>query len=353
MKILKKFFTKVILVLAGICLAILLAEVFVRIFYPESRGHVVPSGFFERDSYLGWGLENEESVTHDSKYFNVNYTTNSFGFRDEQRFIQKEDNKFRILLYGDSQIFGWGVPVEKRFSNLLEKSLPHMEIWNLAVPAYGLDQQVLSYKRDGVNFNADAVIFYLSEYTLERINYGYLYHKNKPRFIKEDSNNLKIIPPQKSRFIRDLIDLSLSWMYLPFFIEERVSFFNSKPDLPDQSDKIAPKIRESLSELEKRILLYAKDLTGSGNKLMIILFSSYTIKGKGIKDFCSLNGFPYYDTRLNDNEDSLILGSGDGHWNSKANQIIFRQLFPEIKKLTSIKRSNFLTQRIFYNNTIR
>jgi hypothetical protein len=88
-------------------------------FYPECRDHVLPSGLYETDNYLGWRLAKEKSGNHHSKYFDVIYTTNSLGFRDKERIIQKEYDKFKILLYGDSQIFGWGVSAEERFSNLL------------------------------------------------------------------------------------------------------------------------------------------------------------------------------------------------------------------------------------------
>src|SRR4030067_3666544 len=229
MKILKKFFINIILVFAGICLAILLAEVFVRIFYPDSRDHVLPSGLYETDSYLGWRLAKEKSGDHHSKYFNVNYTTNSFGFRDKERIVKKENDKFRILLYGDSQIFGWGVPAEKRFSNLLEESLSDVEIWNLAVPAYGLDQQILLYQRDAVD--ADAAIFFVTEYTLERIKYDYLYHKSKPRFVIDDSERIKIILPEAPGIIRNFVNSAIKWMYLPFFLEEKISSFSGKPEV--------------------------------------------------------------------------------------------------------------------------
>src|SRR3990172_6219221 len=188
----KKFIINFLLILAGICFTILLAEVFVRIFYPESRDHVLPSGLYESDNYLGWKLAKGKSAVHNSSYFNVDYTTNSLGYRDKNRVVESKNDKYRILLYGDSQIFGWGVPLEKRFSNLLENSISDLEIWNLAVPGFGLDQEILSYKRDGESFKADAAIFYISEYTVDRIKYEYIYKKYKPKFVKTNGE-LKVI----------------------------------------------------------------------------------------------------------------------------------------------------------------
>jgi len=349
MKIFKKFLKNIILALAGICLAIFLAEIFVRIFYPESRDHVLPSGLYENDRYLGWKLSKEKSANHHSKFFNVNYTTNSFGFRDKKRIIQKENEKYRILLYGDSQIFGWGNPAEIRFSNLLEKSLPNVEIWNLAVPAYGLDQQILSYQRDAVD--ADAVIFFVSEYTVDRIKYEYVYKKYKPKFVNDHSGKLKVILPKEPTAIKSFIDNSIKWMYLPFFLEKR--FYSSSLNVSiykEKTDSNKPKMETN--DLVNKLLLMARDIANHRDDTIIILCSNPYLGSKNLEDFCIQSNIGYFEINLDDKKNEFIISGEDGHWNSKANEIIFRQLLPEIKKLTSIK-SNFLSQRIFYNNTIR
>ncbi len=108
------------LVLVGLCISLFLAEGLVRIFSPHSRDHVIPGGLFNIDDYLGWKLRAGKSTIHHSRYFDVVYTINSLGFRDKPRNVLKDENVYRILLYGDSQIFGWGVPEDKRFSNLIE-----------------------------------------------------------------------------------------------------------------------------------------------------------------------------------------------------------------------------------------
>ncbi len=133
------------LVLVGFCVALLLAEGYVRVFHPYSRDHVVPGGLFEIDDYLGWKFTEGKSARHHSRYFEATYRINTLGYRDKPRSLLKDAEIYRILLYGDSQVFGWGTPAEQRFSNLIEAQNPHLEIWNLAVPGYGIDQEVLSY----------------------------------------------------------------------------------------------------------------------------------------------------------------------------------------------------------------
>ena len=347
----KKFIINFLLILAGICFTILLAEVFVRIFYPESRDHVLPSGLYESDNYLGWKLAKEKSDVHHSTYFNVNYTTNSFGYRDQNRFVEKGKGKYRILLYGDSQIFGWGVPAGKRFTNLLEDSLKNIEIWNLGVPGYGLDQEVLSYQRDGKFFNADAIIFYISEYTLDRINYEYIYKKYKPKFVITNGE-LKLVSPKKNGVIKSYINNLTKWMYLPFFIEKRFSIFNKKLNVEGSFNSlIFSESKGGLSELEEKLILLAKDLTESKNDFMIILFNKCYPKSIALKDFCKRNNIIYFPVDFDEKDNNFIHSAEDGHWNRRANEIILRQLLSHVKQLTSSKRSESFLQKTLYNNT--
>ena len=48
---------------------------------------------------------------HHSRYFDVTYSINALGLRDGPRTIVKHLGTDRILLYGDSVIFGWGIPM--------------------------------------------------------------------------------------------------------------------------------------------------------------------------------------------------------------------------------------------------
>jgi hypothetical protein len=75
---------------------------------------------FILDDELGWKLAPSKTTTHHSLYFDTRYTTNSFGFRDKPRSTAKSDDAYRILLYGDSLIFGWGLNDGERFSDLIE-----------------------------------------------------------------------------------------------------------------------------------------------------------------------------------------------------------------------------------------
>jgi hypothetical protein len=109
--------------------------------------------------------------------------------------VVKHPGTERMLLYGDSVIFGWGIPTNERISNRLQSA--DLEIWNLAVPGYGLDQEILSYRRDGQRLGADEVVFFVSSATLQRLGTSYIYKKYKPVFCLDTKGNLTLKPPPR------------------------------------------------------------------------------------------------------------------------------------------------------------
>jgi carbamoyltransferase len=91
------------------------------------------------------------------RYGNSSYfiETDQYGFRNSS---SKNSGKKTILLLGDSFAAGDGVNNHERFSNLLEQ-LYDCTIINIAVSGYGVDQQILAYKKYAEIIEHDAVLF--------------------------------------------------------------------------------------------------------------------------------------------------------------------------------------------------
>lgn len=104
-------------------------------------------------------------------------SVNEAGFRDGRRAIDVIDGRRRILFFGDSEIFGWGVDTSGRASNLLGRGLPGWEILNLAAPGYGLDQLVLSYEGLGPANPGATIVLLVSTATIRRTLSSRLYRK--------------------------------------------------------------------------------------------------------------------------------------------------------------------------------
>ncbi|MGH0037180.1 MAG: hypothetical protein ACQGVK_19320 [Myxococcota bacterium] len=87
--------------------------------------------------------------------YSVTYRTNSVGARDRER-PRRADGP-RVAVLGDSFLEGWGVEVEDRVSDRLEREtgIPHL---NFAMAHFGPYQQLLAYREIASRFDHDAVI---------------------------------------------------------------------------------------------------------------------------------------------------------------------------------------------------
>ena len=72
--------------------------------------------------------------------------SNTAGFRSEHEFAaERAPGVFRALLFGDSQTAGLGVGNRQRYGDLIEKSIPDLEVFNFAIDGIGIDQEYLAY----------------------------------------------------------------------------------------------------------------------------------------------------------------------------------------------------------------
>lgn len=87
--------------------------------------------------------------------FSVTYRTNSVGARDRER-PRRADGP-RVVVLGDSFLEGWGLELEDRLSDRLERatSIPHL---NFAMAHFGPYQELLVYRELASGFEHHAVI---------------------------------------------------------------------------------------------------------------------------------------------------------------------------------------------------
>ena len=69
------------------------------------------------------GLTHEHVPNSQAHIMGVDVVINSLGMRDDELSSEKAEDEYRILLLGGSIAFGWGVPVEQGFAELLEEAL--------------------------------------------------------------------------------------------------------------------------------------------------------------------------------------------------------------------------------------
>ena len=112
-------------------------------FTPDPQKGIVP------DPVLGW-------VT-DSSRPNIN----AMGFRDDKEFSApiRDTKKARVMVLGDSFVWGVGVSAKQNITTYLQSRLGDgFEVYNLAIPGYGISQMYATYQRFKTIIDPDIVV---------------------------------------------------------------------------------------------------------------------------------------------------------------------------------------------------
>lgn len=117
---------------------------------------------YQHDEKLGWfpraGIEQDfRCVTR-----KIHVRQNGMGFRDGEHGAK---TKPRLLFVGDSFVWGYDAEEAERFTNLLQKKMPEIEVLNAGVSGYGPDQEYLLLQEYFDRFAPDAVILVFSSET--------------------------------------------------------------------------------------------------------------------------------------------------------------------------------------------
>lgn len=180
------------------------AEITLRLFYhPEFLGSVI-----QYDPTLGWSLTPGASlVSVDSQRdFRYRIDVNSLGFRDREVDVKKPDGVRRVLVLGDSFVFGVGLKNEERFSDMLQRMLPDdVQVINCGVPGWGTDQEMLFYETSLRRLKPDLVLltFLMQNDVVNNALAGPLIEVGtKPRFLcSGDGLTMEAaVPPAKLSF---------------------------------------------------------------------------------------------------------------------------------------------------------
>ncbi len=166
------------------------ARVFSRLVEKEPA---VPRHLKVFDERYGWSLMPNEVATSWRTGEPVEYRINSIGARDDETPYDKPEGTFRIVLLGDSRSFGNGVPIEKHFSSLLEGYFEDVEVINLGVGGFGVDQELLRLRLEGLRYQPDLVLAYVAHYSDHRHMHTERWGRQKPRFVMDESGDLVLI----------------------------------------------------------------------------------------------------------------------------------------------------------------
>ena len=150
------------LVAVSILLTLLLAEAALRVFdmFPPPDPKPRRPNLFTSDAVTGYRLKPSLQTTYhyppDSPVA-IPLVSNSLGFR-ENRELFEEDPRTRILVVGDSFIFGSGVRSEERISEVMESMEPAWRVDSMGMPGWGIDSMVRALEHVLPGLKLDSVI---------------------------------------------------------------------------------------------------------------------------------------------------------------------------------------------------
>jgi lysophospholipase L1-like esterase len=110
----------------------------------------------DRDGLLH-DLRPHAKATHDG----ISYATNNDGLREDHDYaLEKAPGVRRVILLGDSFVFGWGLHLEhtmgRQTASLLDGT--KWEVLNLGVPAYNTANEVSFLEERGLKYHPDVVV---------------------------------------------------------------------------------------------------------------------------------------------------------------------------------------------------
>jgi hypothetical protein len=123
---------------------------------------------------------------------------NALGLRGPELPLDRAEDTGRVLVFGDSYVFGVGVAEDELLTTHLARLLaPHfpsgIEVVNLGVAGYSTDQQYLLWQEIGSRLSPDVVILVVcdNDYAGNTENFAYRQYY-KPYFELEDDGGLRL-----------------------------------------------------------------------------------------------------------------------------------------------------------------
>lgn len=181
-------FTKLIIYNLGLLLALLfLAETGFRISHPDYAYYErsCAADFYDKawqkldtnwvhiDTTLGWVCRQKKYLKfYQPDYSEVAYAINSAGFRSPEFTIPRDTfpRPRRVLLLGDSFLFGIFLENDQTISAKIQQQLgTGFEVFNLAIPGWGLDQMFQAYSQYVQRIQPDIVLLFYIDDDISRL----------------------------------------------------------------------------------------------------------------------------------------------------------------------------------------
>jgi hypothetical protein len=268
----------------------------------------------KKDSVLGWTCKQESQLKFSNRELNqknIYYRINKDGFRNNHDFNNiNYKNSNRILLLGDSFLFGVYISEEYIITNLMKKKFLNYDFYNLGIPGYGIDQMYLSYLKFGKIIKPQTILLLYNDDDIIRVQEAYrvVEGMNKPSFKPVNDKLVHRNGYDKSIFI-ELCERSF---LLNRFYRKYIEFNNLR-------------IVESIfTKLQDRVKVNNQNLVIIRLPIKEEFHKKDLIERYSLGNFCRNKGIIYYDFYdiLNKEIIHEIYFQNDSHFNENGNSII-------------------------------
>jgi lysophospholipase L1-like esterase len=170
----------------GLISVIVLLEIGLAVFHYQPVGRQAVHGVFVASAFPDLGYEYKPNNTFSYRYgktglfsggLNIPVNINSYGLRNPEISIEKEENIFRILVIGDSFTMGMGVEAEEAYPTRLQALIQSkaseplkIEVINAGVEGYNLIQCAAWYLNRGRALKPDLLVWAFNVNDLETRN---------------------------------------------------------------------------------------------------------------------------------------------------------------------------------------
>ncbi len=158
------------------------------------------TNWVEPDSVLGWVCQQKENLKfYRPDFFHIAYNINSHGFRspDFPKGSDAANEKKRILLLGDSFLFGIFLEESQTISSQLLKKLgPEYEVYSMAAPGWGLDQMYHAYLNNVQHIDPDIVLLFFIDDDISRVMEAFYWGASTKRAYKLEKGKLIFREPE-------------------------------------------------------------------------------------------------------------------------------------------------------------
>jgi len=211
---------------------------------------------YRHDPELGWfPLASSEREIQGTRLFHARH--NARGFRDPEH---GPKTRPRLVVLGDSFVWGFDVEAEERFTERLRERLPGVDVANLGVSGFGTDQTLLLFQREASFYAADAVVLVFAaendrEDNVTNRRYGPYY---KPYFEHGVSGGLALRGVPVPRSVPYLVEGHpwLGWSALArAAYQSGLDVRHPAVTVPDPSEALVLALRDAVRAQGARFLL--------------------------------------------------------------------------------------------------